>query len=218
MRPLLAVVLVAVLASTAGCASSIQRWVVQTRISQGQQSLRSGNLPDAAREYQLALRLAPSDKTASEGLAQVQTELAQKYFEESQLGEALDALELASKADPESVRVQELKQKIEQASIQKQIIATNFPTYAQSGAQITQSYRALDLLNKRIQKELHTFRYDYDTAHLDSAIRDSYALIAEANRGTNRLLAYRQVVESGLPESSSGAVAPAAGGSLLPLP
>ena len=217
MRPLLAVVLVAVLASTAGCASSIQHWVVQTRISQGQDSLRSGNLPDAAREYQLALRLAPEDKTAREGLAQVQTELAQKFFEESQLGEALDALDVASKADPESVRAQELKQKIEQASIQKQIIATNFPTYAQAGAQITQSYRALDLLNKQIQKELHTFRYDYDTAHLDSAIRDSYDLIAEANRGTNRLLAYRQVVESGLPESS-GAAAPVTGGSLLPLP
>ncbi|TAM59457.1 tetratricopeptide repeat protein [bacterium] len=217
MRPLPAIVLIAVLASTAGCASSIQQWVVQTRIAQGQRSLADGNLADAAREYQLALRLAPDDKTVREGLALVQTSLAQKYFEESQLTEALDALDTALKADPQSVRVQELRQKIEQASIQKQIIATNFPTYAQAGAQIAQSYRALDLLNKRVQKELHTFRYDYDTAHLDSAIRDSYALIAEANRGTNRLLAYRQVVEAGLPESS-GTVAPATGGSLLPLP
>ncbi|MDE2573417.1 MAG: hypothetical protein KGM44_12960, partial [bacterium] len=126
------------------------------------------------------------------------------------------ALDIALKADPESVRAQELKQKIEQAAIQKQIIATNFPTYEQASAQITQSYRALDLLNKQIQKELRTFRYDYDTAHLNLAIRQSYDLIAEATRGTNRLLAYRQVVESGLPESSSSA--PAAGGSLLPLP
>lgn len=216
MRSLLIAGCVLVLASTTGCASSIQRWVLQTRISQGQQALHSGNLPDAAREYQLALRLAPHDPSAQQGVARVQTELAQKYFEASQLGEALQMLDVALQADPKNVRALELKQKIEQASIQKQIIATNFPTYAEAGTQIAQSYRALDLLNKEIRSELHTFRYDYDTAHLDKAIRESYVLLAEANRGTNRLLAYRQVVEAGLPESSS--VAPPAGGSLLPLP
>jgi len=218
MRSLLFSALVAVLASTAGCASSIQQWVVHTRIAQGEEALRRGNLPDAAREFQLALRLAPTDMTARSGLAQVQTQLAQKYFEESQLGEALTALDVASKADPGSVRVAALRQKIEQASIAKQIIATNYPTYEQAGTQIAQSYHALELLDKQIQKELRTFRYDYDTVHLDNAIRDSYDLIAEANRGTNRLLAYRQVVESGLPEATTAAPSTSGGGSLLPLP
>jgi len=216
MRPLFVGALALLLLSSTGCASSIQHWVVETRLSQGAASLTAGNLPDAAREYELALRLSPDDQRARTGLARVQTDLAQRFFEESQLGEALQALEVALKVDPESVRAQELKQKIEQASIQKQIIATNFPTYEQASTQILQSYHVQDLLIKQILQELHTFRYDYDTAHLDSAIRDSYDLISEATRGTNRLVAYRQVVESGLPETSSAA--PSTGGSLLPLP
>jgi hypothetical protein len=72
-------------------------------------------------------------------------------------------------------------------------------------------------LNKRILSELASFSYTYDTANLNRAIRDSYELEGEVARNRRRLVAYRELVESGVPANeASGSLAPPA--SILPLP
>jgi hypothetical protein len=64
---------------------------------------------------------------------------------------------------------------------------------------------------------LHRFDYTYDSNELSQAIRESYELDAQIVRLTSRLIQYRQLVDSGVPEDTdTNAVAPPA--SLLPLP
>ncbi|MDQ6932168.1 MAG: hypothetical protein M3160_03215, partial [Candidatus Eremiobacteraeota bacterium] len=145
---------------------------------------------------------------------------ANHNFRAAHFDDALEALATAAKYDPQSVRVQSLRSQIEQAKLKREIVVSNYPLYAETGTQIARSYFGLKAINARIIAALQRFNYSYDTGELSRAIRDSYTLNSEVVKNTNRLVNYRQLVESGVPESvkdrSSGALAPSS--SLLPLP
>jgi hypothetical protein len=81
---------------------------------------------------------------------------------------------------------------------------------------LRRAYAQLAAQNAEILTALQRFDYTYDTADLGDAIRQSYALNEEVTRLTNRLVQYRQLVESGIPEHGAENLAPPA--SLLPLP
>ena len=59
--------------------------------------------------------------------------------------------------------------------------------------------------------------YKRQTQDLTRAIEDSYELQRQIARDTNRLIIYRQLVQSGVPATEKAA-ATAVSGSLLPLP
>ncbi len=68
-------------------------------------------------------------------------------------------------------------------------------------------------------KAIERFDYTHDTSDLTSAIEQSYELQRDVAKNTNRLIAYRQLVESGVPQSQQGQSAVSgASASLLPLP
>ena len=48
-----------------GCAGSIERWIVNTRVHQGDVALERGNARDAELAYRLALRVDPKIRGAS---------------------------------------------------------------------------------------------------------------------------------------------------------
>jgi len=121
------------------------------------------------------------------------------------------------KIDPTSVRLSALRSAIDAAKLKREIVISNYPTYSTAGAQITAAYAALNTSNKNILASLKRFSYTYDTNDLTDAIKKSYALEIDVARNTNRLITYRQVVSSGVPEAPGAATA-TSGGSLLPLP
>jgi hypothetical protein len=82
--------------------------------------------------------------------------------------------------------------------------------------QIQHAYQQLDVVNKTILASLKRFSYTYDTDELTAAIKSSYDLELDVARNTNRLIAYRQVVSSGVPETMHASSVNAS--SLLPLP
>jgi hypothetical protein len=203
--------------STTGCATSVSQWIVRTRNHQGDIALAHGNFPDASVAYQLALRIAPGNQHARDGLTAVQLRLAQKDFSASLFDNALDALSVAAKYSPRDERVQAMRAQIEQAQIKRDIVLSNYPSYKVTGTSIRRSYAQLKGQAQQISKALERFDYTYDTTDLSAAIRQSYALNAEVTQLTNRLTQYRQLVESGVPESAGeNNLAPPA--SLLPLP
>ncbi|GAC1651930.1 MAG: hypothetical protein NVS9B12_00800 [Vulcanimicrobiaceae bacterium] len=74
-------------------------------------------------------------------------------------------------------------------------------------------------MNAHIIESLMKFDYNYNIVELNKAIANSYELNLDVARNTNRLVTFRQLVESGLPASGQEAVpAGAAPASLLPLP
>ncbi|HET7813921.1 MAG TPA: hypothetical protein VFL13_06070, partial [Candidatus Baltobacteraceae bacterium] len=88
-----------------------------------------------------------------------------------------------------------------------------------AGLQIQTSYAGLNDQTKAILRGLKRFGYTYDSQDLTRAIQNSYELQQEVVKNTNRLIAYRQLVESGAPASAASAAGnQATGGSLLPLP
>jgi hypothetical protein len=80
------------------------------------------------------------------------------------------------------------------------------------------AYASLSVQTKSILRSLKRFSYTYDTHDLTKAIQGSYELQIDVAKNTNRLIAYRQLVESGVPAATTGAQASAGSGSLLPLP
>ena len=215
-----AVLLPALLCGTAGCAGPIEHWILSTRNRQGDVALARGSLSDAQLAYRLALRVDPSDAHARDGYSAVAIAIANHSFRAAQFDDALEALAAAAKYDPQSVRVQALRSQIEQAKLKREIVISNYPLYAETGTQIRRSFLGLKSIDARIIAALQRFNYNYDTNELSRAIRDSYTLGSEVTKNTYRLINYRQLVESGVPESvkdrSSGTLAPS--GSLLPLP
>ena len=201
---------------TTGCASSAARWIVQTRNHQGDIALAHGNFPDASVAYQLALKIDPDNQHARDGLTTVQLHLAQRDFAASLFDNALDALSVAAKYSPRDERVLAVRAQIEQAQIKRDIVLSNYPAYKLTGTSIRRSYAQLKAQAQQISNALKRFDYTYDTADLSAAIRQSYALDAEVTQLTNRLTQYRQLVESGVPETGGENLAPPA--SLLPLP
>ena len=173
-------------------------------------ALENRNYNDAALAYRLALRIAPDDEHARAGLAAVQLRIAAQEYELSKFDEALEALAVAAKYDPDSVLLVELKTQIEQARVKREIVLSNYPTYKETGLALRKSYFQLPKETNAIVASLQRFE-------LLRAIRQSNELNAEVAHLTARLVNYRQLVEAGSPERSAQApLAPAA--SLLPLP
>ena len=200
-----------------GCAGSIEHFIVQTRNHQGDLSLANKNLPDAALAYRLALRVAPDDAHARAGLAAVQLKIAAEEYTRSHFDDALAALAIAAKYDPESVRLAELKTEVQQARVKREIVLSNYPTYKETGLGLRRSYAQLHVASNAIVATLQRFDYSYDSSELLKAIVASKELGADVARLTARLNNYRQLVEAGSPERSADTpLAPAA--SLLPLP
>lgn len=206
-----------VLLSTSGCASGIAQWIVRTRNHQGDIALVHKNYADASTAYQLALKIDPTDAHARDGLVNVQIRLAQGAFAASKFDSAIDALAVAAKYSAADERVQGLRGEIEQAEIKRDIVVSNYPSYKVTGAAIARGYANLRTPLAQLVASLKRFDYTYDTADLQTAIRQSYALNDDVARLTNRLAQYRQLVESGVPEHAAEQnLAPPA--SLLPLP
>jgi tetratricopeptide (TPR) repeat protein len=200
-----------------GCAGTLTHYIVDTRNHQGDLAYQAHNFADAATAYRLALRLAPQDEHARAGLAAVQLHIAAELFQKSDFDGALTALAVAAKYDPQSVRLAELKSDIGQARIKREIVVSNYPTYAETGRSLRRAYLQLKAETATIVAALQRFDYTYDSEQLVSAIKASFALRDEVGKLTNRLVTYRQLVESGSPERAAPEpLAPAA--SLLPLP
>ena len=211
------VIALAVTTLTTGCAGGLASYIVSTRNGQGDVSYAHKNYTDAALAYKLALRVEPANAHARAGLARVQLQIAAQAFVNSHFDDALAALAIAAKYDPESVRLAELRSEIEQARVQREIVLSNYPTYRETDLALRRSYAQLRTQSNAIVATLQRFDYDFDANELSKAIRSSTVLAAEVARLTSRLKNYRQLVEAGSPERAADApLAPAA--SLLPLP
>lgn len=210
--------LAVLLGATAGCASGVERWIVNTRVHQGDIALQRGSLHEAERAYRLALRVNPHDPRARAGFSKVSAAIAQVDYRHADFEDALATLNEASKYDPGSVRLQALRAEVQDAKLKRQIVLSNYPTYEGEGQDIQIAYEALNAQTKAILYSLKRFNYTYDTQDLTKAIEDSYELQLDVAKNTNRLIAYRQLVESGVPAAGSAAAAGSTGGSLLPLP
>ncbi|HEY4438895.1 MAG TPA: tetratricopeptide repeat protein [Candidatus Elarobacter sp.] len=202
--------------ATTGCASGVAHWIVRMRNHQGDVSLANKNFPDASVAYQLALKIDPTDTHARAGLTAVQIRLAETLFSASKFEDALAALAVAARYAPGDDRVIGLRNEIEQAQIKRDIVVSNYPQYQVTGRGLQRAYVQLRASDAQLIAALKRFDYTYDTADLSAAIRQSYALSDDVTRLTNRLVQYRQLVESGIPEHGAENLAPPA--SLLPLP
>jgi tetratricopeptide (TPR) repeat protein len=200
-----------------GCAGSVERWIVDTRVHQGDVAMERGNVKDAELAYQLALKIDPHDERARAGFVGASADLAQELYTKGDFEDALTTIAGGLKFDPSSVRLAALKATIDDAKLKREIVISNYPTYRSAGAQIIASYKQLDATNKEIMKDLTRFTYTYDTDDITAAIKRSYDLELDVARNTNRLIVYRQVVSSGIPEAPHAATS-ASAASLLPLP
>jgi hypothetical protein len=210
-------IVAAALLTTTGCASSIAGWIVQTRNHQGDLALNHGNSGDASVAYQLALRVAPDNAHARAGLVTVQARIAETLFRASKFDDAVKALDVAGHYSPGDVRIDALRSKVEQAEIKRDIVVSNYPTYRETGAALRRAFAQVRTQSQDVALALHRFDYTFDSSELTLAIRQSYELGSQVTRLTDRLLQYRQLVDSGVPENvDSAAITPQA--SLLPLP
>lgn len=201
----------------AGCGGgSVERWMVDLRSSQGDTALKSGNVAEALGEYDLALRLDPKNAHARAGLAKALTLRAQAEFQDSKLEEAGTDIAKAHFYAPSDAVTQALAGQIEQATIRREVVVANYPLYGSMATSIGDSLKTIVSTNAQIEKELKSFRADYDTNHLTKAIVESYDLEDEAHRVTLRLTTYRALVQSGAVNRQAAAAADAP--NLLPIP
>jgi lipopolysaccharide biosynthesis regulator YciM len=210
-----AVLLAGAVLVLSGCAGSIERWIVDTRIHQGDVALGNGDVRDAELAYRLALKVDPSNARAQAGFVQAAAGLAQTEYARGMFDDALATIHDGLAVDADSVRLSALKTTIEAAKLRREIVVSNYPTYRDAGAQLQHAYEQLDATNKVLLRHLRRFSYTFDTDDLTAAIRQSYELQLDVTKNTNRLIVYRQLVNSGVPESETTATG---SGSLLPLP
>jgi len=203
--------------ATSGCASTVERWIVNTRNHQGDVALQHGNDADASVAYQLALRVDPANAHAKMGLVSVQRRLAFALFSTSRFDEAVAALQIAAKYAPGDDRITALQSEIEQAEIKRDIVVSNYPAYRETGSSIRRQVDALAQSSKQIATTLRRFDYTYDSNELTDALRQTYELADEVKRITARLVRYRTLVDSGVPDDAAAAAVEAPA-SLLPLP
>jgi len=213
-----ALFVVVTLAATTGCATGVTEWIARTRDNQGDLALARTNYTDASLAYQLALKVDPKDDHASRGLVSVQLHIAQAQFAASRLEDALESLALAARYSPGDERIDGMRSEIEQAQTKREIVVSNYPSYRVLGAGIRRSYENIKEQSAAITLALRRFNYTYDTEDLTKAIDLSYELNADVARYTNRLVQFRQLVESGVPESATNRENLAPPASLLPLP
>src|SRR6202171_329880 len=126
--------------AASGCATDISDAIVTTRNHQGDLALANGNYADAAVAYRLSLQLSPHDEHARAGLAEVQLKLADQLYQNSKFDEALAALAVAAKYDPQRVRLAALRSEIDDARIKREIVVSNFPAYRDNEISIRKSY------------------------------------------------------------------------------
>ena len=200
-----------------GCASSIQQWIVNARVHQGEIALERGDSRDAELAYRLALRVDPKDPRAQSGYVRAAAGFAQVLYAKGDFDGALATIRDGLLVDPESVRLAALKRTIDQARLNHEIVVSNYPSYREAGAALARSYEQLDVTNKQLLRSLKRFNYTFDDVDLVNAIKRSYELQLDISKNGNRLIAYRQLVTSGIPASASEAGTPATT-SLLPLP
>jgi len=201
-----------------GCAGSVERWIARTRVHQARIALSRGDVRGAELSYRLALRVDPHDASVRAGYVAAAADLAHKQFTLGDLTGALGTLREAEHADPHSLRLEALRASIESARLKESIVSSNYPTYRSAARRILEAYTQLDIANRAILRNFHRFTYTYDTADLTSAIKASYELELDVARNTNRLIAYRQLVSSGVPNAAGAATTSPGTGSLLPLP
>jgi tetratricopeptide (TPR) repeat protein len=205
------------LVCTTGCASTVEHWIVNTRVNQGDVALNRGSLHEAETAYRLALRVNPHDPRARTGFARVSADIAEVDFRKGDYDDATATIDEAQRYDPQNVRLQALRSQLEDARLKREIVVSNYPTYEGAGLQIQTAYGSLGQQTKSILSSLKRFNYTYDTQDLTRAIQGSYELQLEVAKTTNRLIAYRQLVESGVPGTETTTPASTTG-SLLPLP
>jgi len=109
-----------------------------------------------------------------------------------------------------------LRSQIEQAEVKRDIVVSNYPAYRVTGSGLRRSFVQLRTQAQDIATTLNRFDYTYDSSELTQAIQQSYELGAQVTRLTDRLIQYRQLVDSGVPENADTSITPPA--SLLPLP
>ncbi len=201
----------------AGCAGPVQRWIVQTRVHQGDVALGRGNARDAALAYRLALRVDPADPKARAGFVQAAAALARVQFGGGTFDDALATVDGGLAVDPQSATLAALRTTIEQAKLKQEIVVSNYPTYRAAGLEIQHAYQRLNVTNALLLRSLRRFGYTFDGDDLTDAIKRSYELQLEVAKDTNRLVVYRQLVTSGVPEAPAETTTFGAA-SLLPLP
>lgn len=201
----------------AGCAGPIERWIVDTRVHQGDVALTRGDARDAALAYRLALRVNPNDPQARIGFVQAAAELARIQYAKGNFDDALATVNGGLGVDPQSASLAALKATIDQAKLKREIVLTNYPTYRLAGVEIQRAYAQLNATNALLLKNLKRFGYTFDADELTAAIKRSYELQLEVAKDTNRLIVYRQLVTSGAPVAPSQSTTFGAA-SLLPLP
>jgi tetratricopeptide (TPR) repeat protein len=202
----------------AGCAGTIEQWIVDTRVNQGDVALQRGSLHEAQSAYRLALRVNPRDARARSGFADASAGIAEVDFRKGDFDDATATIAEAQKYDPQSVRLAALRSQIDDAKLKREIVISNYPTYEGAGLEIQSAFAALNEQNKAILASLKRFNYTYDTQDLTKAIEDSYEMELDVAKNTNRLIAYRQLVQSGAPATEAETQSETATGSLLPLP
>ncbi|HZV77285.1 MAG TPA: hypothetical protein VFF63_05990 [Candidatus Babeliales bacterium] len=201
----------------AGCAASIEHWIVNTRVHQGEVAMARGNARDAELAFRLALRVDPANAPARSGYVEAAAALARLEYAKGAFEDALATVDEGLSVDPESAPLAALKATLDQAKLQREIVIANYPTYRTAGLEIQRAYAQLNVTNALLVRNLKRFGYTFDTDELTAAIKRSYELELELTRNTNRLILYRQLVSSGVPETpSEGTTFGAA--SLLPLP
>lgn len=200
-----------------GCANSIERWIVTTRVHQGDVALERGNARDAALSYRLALRVDPYNTTARVGYVAASVALAREEYDKGDFEDGLATVNAGLAVDPQSAPLAAFKTTIESAKLKREIVVSNYPTYRASGLEIARAYQQLNAANALVLRDLHHFAYTFDSDDLTSAIKRSYELQLDIAKNTNRLIVYRQLVSSGVPETPSQTTTFGAA-SLLPLP
>jgi tetratricopeptide (TPR) repeat protein len=202
----------------AGCAGSIERWIVDTRVHQGDVALARGDARDAELAYRLALRVDPRDPAARAGYVAAAAALARIEYTKGNFDDALATVDEGLAVDPQSAPLAALQATINQAKLQREIVLSNYPTYRAVGLEIQRAYQQLNVTNSLLQRNLKRFGYTFDTNELTDAIKRSYELQLELTRNTNRLILYRQLVTSGVPEAPAETTSTFGASSLLPLP
>lgn len=202
--------------SASACAGSLTRRIVALRTAQGDAAVQNHDLAEARKEYALALALSPANAHARQGLAHVLFLNASADFINARLDQAQQEVASALKYAPNDPATQALNSQIEQARIRREIVIANYPLYASVGSSLTASLKSVDAAKRDVEKQLLSFDYDYDTAHLQKAIIESYDLQQDMHRIMLRLVAYRNLVQSGAskPRSAIESETP----NLLPIP
>src|SRR5579884_3875418 len=89
--------LLALASGLQGCAGTVEHWIVNTRVNQGDVALERGSIHEAATAYRLALRINPHDARARTGFARASADLAEADFRKGDFDDATATLNEAQK-------------------------------------------------------------------------------------------------------------------------